>query len=300
MTDHDDRLLARLNALKPSSVTLSTAPSIEIETNKPDTPEDKLSERLKRLRAGESVLTKASPKTEEVQSRSVDHDDLHLHEWQADGNEQSVDDLLAELASNEQAQLKPDDPEDIQRLIREARDALPAEQQDYTSADSQDNNENGTKEEAVDEDKLDEQDADDYIQQVLAELEVERRYAPDDADHSNDEALPSALSDVQVIEPPSYEDSELEARFSKLAMGLPSAPSVAPTVKKQGKPKVKAVSKADDDMDSWCCICNDDGTLQCIDCDNDVYCRSCWTQGHGSGPGQEQGHKAVRYQPKKH
>lgn len=31
-----------------------------------------------------------------------------------------------------------------------------------------------------------------------------------------------------------------------------------------------------DDMDKWCCICNDDGQYKCVDCDNDVYCKRCF------------------------
>ncbi|ORY21460.1 hypothetical protein BCR39DRAFT_601282 [Naematelia encephala] len=48
----------------------------------------------------------------------------------------------------------------------------------------------------------------------------------------------------------------------------------------------------DDDLDSWCCICNKDATLVCLGCDGDNYCNECWAEGHG--PGGEVGHRTKR------
>ncbi|WOO77883.1 Abscission/NoCut checkpoint regulator [Vanrija pseudolonga] len=51
----------------------------------------------------------------------------------------------------------------------------------------------------------------------------------------------------------------------------------------------------DEDLDSWCSICNKDAELRCRGCDGDLYCRECWAEGHGAGPGKEQGHKVERF-----
>jgi hypothetical protein len=35
-----------------------------------------------------------------------------------------------------------------------------------------------------------------------------------------------------------------------------------------------------DETDDWCCICNEDAAYSCKGCDDDLYCRKCWNEGH--------------------
>ncbi|KAM3419813.1 hypothetical protein BST61_g3144 [Cercospora zeina] len=346
MPGQDDDLLARLNALKPTSVKLETdAPVIDIRSSAPQTVEDTLAERLKTLRAGGSLspvgnvnsTAEPTPPAAETSERRV-YDEAGaekdpIRNWQGESNEQSVDDLLAELEADGQWKLDPEEPKSVQSLLREAQESLSKtakptsnpqgghQDSGKISSPAEDNNDNAVP--GKSEDEQDEEDADEYIARVLAELDIEKKYG--DAEHDEKEkecsnhnapgeggdvldlpSTPSQLKDAPVSsghEPPSYEDSELEARFSKLgfdSLGLPSTPTSKPTSKPKVVASVKPKTKSnlptytDEDIDSWCCICNEDGEVRCLGCDGDLYCQACWSDGHGTGPGQERGHKAVQ------
>ncbi|PPJ52620.1 hypothetical protein CBER1_11142 [Cercospora berteroae] len=349
MPGQDDNLLARLNALKPSSVKLDPGdPIIDIQSSAPQSVEDRLAERLKTLGAGGSLTPTGNVKSTNRQTSPVAqtterklHDDPDtekdpVRNWQDDSHEQSVDDLLAELEADGQWKIHPEEPQNVQSLLKEAQESLSKTAE--PTSNPQDEHQDSRKisspaEDMVDDaavktgDQQDEEDADEYIARVLAELDIEKKYGDADNDVTQREpsdqntagedghtldlpSTPSQLKDVPVTsehEPPSYEDSELEARFSKLgfdSLGLPSTPTSKPSSKPKVVASVKPKNKSnlptytDEDIDSWCCICNEDGEVRCLGCDGDLYCHACWSDGHGTGPGQERGHKAVQYSRK--
>jgi hypothetical protein len=164
------------------------------------------------------------------------------------------------------------------------------------------------------------QEADDVLQRLMDEVKFEQQIHestktdPHSGSESDDEgksklALPSAGSQPLPSSPPAQSttantdiDSALAARFASLSRPsttsqadsssqLPSAPSSLPTLKPT-KPR-----HTDEEIDTWCIICLDDATLQCIGCDGDLYCRNCWMEGHtGEDAGmEERRHKAVEY-----
>jgi hypothetical protein len=174
-----------------------------------------------------------------------------------------------------------------------------------------------------------EDETDDVIARVMAELEINKKYdppsPPSEADSSNSGdnknetregtisdglQLPSAPKDLPEDEfsrSQAFEDA-FTARLAALAapsppqtdsLGLPSAPSFAP--RKKPPVLMNPQERLDDEIDTWCIICQDDATLKCLGCDGDLYCQNCWMEGHrGECAGfEERSHKAVLYSKKK-
>jgi hypothetical protein len=124
-------------------------------------------------------------------------------------------------------------------------------------------------------------------------------------------ATPSTLPETAEPQPrlPAEQDQEsldfeakIAARMAALkgpgtgwsdasdSLGLPSAPTTLPS-KGVAKPPVKV------EEDYWCVICQDDATVLCHGCDDQLYCARCWKEGH-MGPDvgwEEKSHEWIRY-----
>ena len=73
------------------------------------------------------------------------------------------------------------------------------------------------------------------------------------------------------------------AQPSSDALDLPSVPTFHPkdraSAERAAKPGGR-VGFTDDDMETWCTVCLEDGALICPGCDDDVYCSRCWYEMH--------------------
>ena len=162
-------------------------------------------------------------------------------------------------------------------------------------------------------------EAQDIVTRLLDEVNLERANQPQNEESPSDEArkideeepafsLPSAPSKLPAL-PTEAEsgkksldfESDIAARMAALKglgltneLGLPSAPTFKPLDK-----PVKGVMKkyTDEEVESWCIICQDDATVKCLGCDGDLYCATCWKEGH-MGPDvgwEERRHKWTKY-----
>jgi hypothetical protein len=247
--------------------------------------------------------------------------------------------------------LNPDDPDDIQKLLNEAKGALPSDEPATTSKA------HGPKERSIEDSKkpdkgyltrdldmsvfaLDDdqegtghksgtskledesREAQDIVARLLDEVNLDRAKEaearennPDQPQEGEDEdgglSLPSAPSTLPELpakdsgEPPSKKsldfESDIAARMAALkglgatnSLGLPAAPTFKPI-----DGPVEGVMKkyTDEEVNSWCIICQDDATVKCLGCDGDLYCAGCWKEGH-MGPDvgfEERRHKWTKY-----
>lgn len=237
----------------------------------------------------------------------------------------AIEDLLAELGPDATWRVDKDEQDEINELLETASHAIKNAETTPEGGSIEIGNEDSTSKvnsshaihttDAESNQTLEDEinrDADEYLAQTLEEV----RNAPVEPrpDHPNtqdelgvttDFELPATPSKQPDL-PPSYSDSEstaddrLASRFANL--GLPSvsnlirSPPTQPSDQaRQNKGKVSGFT--DEDIESWCIICDKDASLRCIGCDDDLYCTSCWLEGHkGEDAGyEERTHKAVQF-----
>jgi hypothetical protein len=371
----DDDFLARLNALKQSSVSLGTNYRPSVAPSSAAKPTDDLAARFARLGS-------PSPSSSPQPSRATSTNDIcgpvaapgapsylngiaegigGKHVEFNEEDEKSLEELLGELketvGDKKQWDLSSKEQQDVGKLLKDMKRILPevvnSRAQDASSRRAEEltdwesievNVGSGAvtagKDEDPDEDEgqdgaskkaTEDEEADDIIARVMAELDISKKYDPpsppsednkneaDSGDQKNSQAsqqndndlnlpsAPTALPEDDLERTKAIEDA-FTARLAALSapspsqtdsLGLPSAPSFSP----QKKPPIGSnlQKRIDDEIDTWCIICQDDATLKCLGCEGDLYCQLCWTEGHrGESAGyEEKMHKVVLYAKKK-
>ncbi|EEQ88883.1 uncharacterized protein BDCG_04003 [Blastomyces dermatitidis ER-3] len=314
----DAALLERLNALKPSTVQLgrTTLPFELSDTDVDDQPSVDLSARF--IGLGTSTSFGKS----ELQQGDLDS-------FINSGDE--IEGLLSDLQSKIWEQSREvDNGEDVENLIKKSKQFLDSSSQyrDLKTHRERRPSQSGAIK-AIDTDHSSEdKDADDYLQRVLDELKMADSPGTETEDLSTryaagniKQAVLNTESDTETTKPPhsTFLTSILDLPSTPSALRspppqepqpnpdpnspeLPSAPTFVPAenpihiTSSQRSRRWKDIS--DNLKPFWCCICSDDASIKCIDCELELlYCARCWREVHvEEGDSEERAHRKVKFE----
>jgi len=279
--DCDNTLLARLNNLKKSNVSLKQSNTVSIPSvsaGQDDTPEDLLA-RFQKLHgknscgSGELLLTESS-----------------VNEGENGPPSPTIEELLADLGHEEQYTVDPTELKDANDLLAEAKRALPDVEaqkqlpQEERSTAPPDGNLDTTTDSAKQGEQDEEAEVAASLQRILDEIELEKHQNPSPSQASPKQSIgysapPDSIS--SLIFPSTPED----LKHPCTGLDLPSTPKTAPTTRKP-----EATGYTNEQIDSWCVICCANASVKCFGCDGDIYCWGCWREGHvGEDVGEDVG-----------
>ncbi|KAL8967613.1 MAG: hypothetical protein Q9197_005339 [Variospora fuerteventurae] len=291
----DKSLLDRLNALKASTPPSTTLSHIDpcIQCSPLPSPLHKLQEQFEDasgLAARFSKLNGSSRLTPDELAKPI-AEEASLSTNGAPPSP-TIEELLADLGPEDQWHLDQDETAQIKNLLNEANSALPAGDKDKTGhGPSTEGSEDPASEQNLERrasatsSANDEEEAAAQLQRILDELSVDPSSPPASPARSSTDA-PTTGNLNGRSEPPDLPSTPNaqpkrpdhdEDLFPSVPMDLPSAPTSATSAQKLTKSRQ---TYTDTEIDSWCIICCDDALVRCTGCAGDLYCWSCWKEGH--------------------
>lgn len=274
--DYDNALLARLNTLKQSSISLKqsqTASIPAVSAGQDDTPEDLLA-RFQKLH-GKNAFSKEEPS--QLTDASVEDREI------SGPPSPTIEELLAQLGPQEQYTVDSTDLKEAKDLLAEAKIALPDMKVQAPTQEPEAPAVHISKDPdpIVDPTRQGEQDeeaeAAASLQRILDDIELEKHDGPSSLRDSPKQpsANTAPLDFASLVFPSTPEGFKLPSND----ISLPSAPKGAPTTQKS-RTSPKGSGYTDEQIDSWCIICCANPAVKCFGCDGDLYCWGCWREGH--------------------
>lgn len=284
--DHDADLLERLNALKKSTVSLDPLDTVsgasqDLTSESAETADDLLARFQKvhgRSPAAIQPLVVGAPALQGDEAPPSP----------------TIEELLAELESQDSHTMNPADMKDAHEAMAEAKAALSAPEVSTKSLQLDDPMPSESESKSMEGGSPSKQDVDEdaeaeaALQRILDDPDIldepDNEVEPDDIPPRPSAPTPASAvpKDFAALNFPSTPSS----RFDLL--GLPSAPNTEPATHRSAQ-KAGSAKPSDQEIESWCIVCCADASVQCFGCNKDLYCWSCWREGHtGESAGLEE------------
>ncbi|OKL56869.1 hypothetical protein UA08_07836 [Talaromyces atroroseus] len=293
--NQDERLLERLNALKPSTVQLERQKNLALNSNPSAAslfPEYTDS-------AADFTVARKLDNFARGSGSLLAEDDVIAPESLLDGD--AIEDLLASLDDTQGpdlgVQLPTHTREEQGQKRGNTKDLLSGAnefiQHSSSSTGAGAEVKNPTREKAIpdflqdredneqssSDDEKDEVEAAKYVEDLLNELSA------NPPSESPPEAVETTTSEGINSNENNKDDDTLSTRLA--ALSLPSVPSDQPRKR----------NKRENAYPECCCICYDKPAVKCTDCEGDqLFCVRCWWEMH-MDDGAESRHKAIKYNP---
>ena len=227
--------------------------------------------------------------------------------------EQTLEELLSDLGPEEQWYVGQDEADDAQKLLSEAKHAISSSRNDHEAsktgndalapAEPSEGEAASGRENKPSIDNVDDLETAAALEKILQEADNENEEASGIHDEATAKGRPAVGRDPSSFELPSA-PGDLPSSPSRGGneevdgglLRLPSVPTTTPA-RKRAAVKPRLPQYTDEEIDTWCIICNDDATVRCLGCDGDLFCAKCWKEGHvGPEVGmEERTHRWVKF-----
>ncbi|CRG92200.1 hypothetical protein PISL3812_09256 [Talaromyces islandicus] len=278
--DTDERLLQRLNALKPSTVRLQREKKpLDFDTQSPGVG---------------SLYGSFEGSSGAAIEEGIAAETLF------DGD--AIDDLIASLDQPHDLTLQPsnvDTGDQVQSLLTDANEFVKRADDLGSTADTLQHGTKSQKDDSIkapshtddnssSDEEEDEAEAERYLESVLREVNGKNVCIQQFED------LPGQQSEPHSHDRDHNKDENVADELSQglAALSLPSVPEDLPGTKKE---------RAEEEFQTeFCCVCYDTATTKCLDCEgNQFFCVRCWKEMHLGEEAiwADRIHNSVKYEP---